>query len=503
MRTKRLSPLGFLMECLNIQTVSLSRELHVDASLVSKWKSGDRSLNSNSMYFEDIIRFIMKVSEKSDHQLLSKALSEIYPLEGLEGSSSPEPFVRKLLFSEKLTLPNLKEFTAPGIQPKIQIGSCEQNSGRRHAVLKLLDYAETLPVPGRIIFIDSEEYGWLLEDEAFVRHFAEKMNVLLGRGFSARFVIHFSSYRQRFVRFFEMCNLLLFHRNVEWFYYEYYDENVFQFSQFILDKAISLLGISAGQDNSTTMVFTDTPSIIRHWTMAESVISRCEKLFVNFPVEKCADVVEYIRVIRKRGTLYAYLPAPAFVSAQSELLSEILTGNHIDPATTDQCLIVNQRMRDIVHTQFRGLEDAPERIVQILQLEEMERRAFRTPFISCSLTLLGGRQVNVTKPQYARCLRSLADALDKHENLEIVFLSEGDNAPLPAIPEMNCWCKQNTWMVQMDQKGFRLSDEASIVNAASVTFERCIRRIPPKRKEKSSVTAYLLQLADTLERSGV
>ena len=109
----------------------------------------------------------------------------------------------------------------------------------------------------------------------------------------------------------------------------------------------------------------------------------------------------------------------------------------------------------------------------------------------------------MTKLQYARCLRSLADALDKHENLEIVFLSEGDNAPLPAIPEMNCWCKQNTWMVQMDQKGFRLSDEASIVNAASVTFERCIRRIPPKRKEKSSVTAYLLQLADTLERSGV
>lgn len=33
------------MEALNIHTVSMSRIIHVDASLVSKWKTGNRTLN--------------------------------------------------------------------------------------------------------------------------------------------------------------------------------------------------------------------------------------------------------------------------------------------------------------------------------------------------------------------------------------------------------------------------------------------------------------------------
>lgn len=519
MRTKRLSPLGYLMKCLNIQTVSLSRALHVDASLVSKWKSGDRSLSSNSVYFEQVIDYLMKESEKTSHQLLLDSLCEAYPLKDLKTATSLEPFVRNLLAARDFSISPFKELPGSPAQQTIQIAAYEKNAGRRQAISRLLDYAESIPgrdrhvrrneesqdaqtsipTPGRILFIDSEEYQWLMEDENFAVSFVKRMNGLLAQGFSARFVIHFSSYDQRFVRFFETCNLLLFHRNVEWYYYEYYDENVYQFSQFIMDKAISLLGVSVARNSSATMIFTDAPSILHHWAMAETVIERCQKLFVNFPPQKCGDVVEYIRVIRKRGTLYAYLPAPAFVSAQSDLLEEILTDNNIAPDLIKQCLVVNQRMRDLVHSQFRGLEDSPERLVQILQLEEMERRASHSPFISCSLTLLGGQPVKVTKKQYARCLRNLADSLLRHENLEIVFLSEADSVPLPAIAEMNCWCKQNTWMVQMDQEGFRLSDEASIVNAASITFERCVRRIPPNRKEKSSVIPFLLQFAQNLE----
>lgn len=499
MKTRRLSTLGFLMDRLNIPTVSLSRELHVDASLVSKWKSGDRYLNSRSIYFDQVICFLMDESEKSDHQILKKALSEIHPLEDIESLDCPEPFLRQLLSNPKLTVPDSRKTAYVESQHMAQISIFEQNSGRRKAALQLLDYAEKMPSPGQIIFIDSEEYDWLLEDETFSHNFIARLNTLLSLGFSAQFVIHFSSYRERFVRFFETCNILLFHRNVEWYYYEYYDENVFDFSLFVLDKSISLLGLSSNSSNSTTMIFTDTPSVLHHGMLAETVIARCQKLFINFEPDKCKDVVDFIRLIRKRGALYAYLPAPAFVSAKTDLLQEILQNNEIDPALAEQCIAVNKLMRDIVHTQFHGLEDYPERITQILQLEEMIKRAKSNPFISCSLTLLGGKQVKVTKHQYARCLRNLADALAKYPNLEIAFVSEKDHIPLPNIPEMNCWCKQNTWMVQMDQCGFRLSDEVSIVNAASVTLERCIRRIPPERKEKASVISFLLRFADELD----
>lgn len=499
MRTRRLSTLGFLMERMNIQTVALSRELHVDASLVSKWKSGDRELNSRSMYFDEVIRFLLKESKKSDHQLLKKALSEFYPSENVKTLDCPEPFLRKVLSNHKLTVPGNPEHSAA--QHTTQIRIFEENDGRRKAARKLLESAEKMPAPGRIIFIDSEEYDWLLEDEAFARSFIARLNALLGSGFLARFVIHYSSYRERFVRFFETCSMLLFHRNVEWYFYEYYDENVFDFSLFILDKTLSLLGLSGNNSSSVTMMFTDSQSVLHHGMLAETVIARCQKIFMKFASDKCMDVVDYIRLIRKRGTLYSYLPAPAFVSAKEDLLRDILVDNSIEPAVIDQCLTINKMLRDIVNTQFHGLEDDPERIIQILQLEELVQNAKDEPFISCSLTLLGGKQVRVSKKQYARCLRDLADTLEEYPHLEIALVSAKDRIPLPNIPEMNCWCKQNTWMVQMDKRGFRLSDEASIVNAASIILERCIRRIPPERKEKASVISFLLEFADELEKN--
>lgn len=500
MKKRRLSILGFLMEQLNIQTVSLSRELHVDASLVSKWKSGDRALNSNSVYFEEIIAYLISESEKSKHRILRDAISQVYPMENINEEESWASVLRQLLSGSSLSSASIDHSPKAFAGIPTPIHTFAKNEGRRKAVGQLLDYAEQLPSPGQFIFIDSEEYKWLLEDIAFSKAFVKRMNALLGKGFTAQFVIHFSAYRERFVQFFEICSLLLFHRNASWYYYEYYDENALRSSIFSLEKAVSLLGLSAAENESFTMLFSDTPSVVEHVTLASSIIGKCEKLFINFPPDKCKDVVEYIRVIRKRGAIYAYLPAPAFVSSNMELLWEILSDNEIEPELIEHCLQVNRSMRDMVHSQFSGLLDLPERIIQIFQLEKMERGFLSSSVESLSLTLLGGKQVKVSREQYAKCLRDLVVSLQKHENFEIVFLSEADSVSLPNIDEINCWCKQNTWMVQMDQDGFRLSDEVSIVNAASITFERCLRKIPPERKEKDSVIKLLNTMAEKLEQ---
>ena len=52
MTEKKLSTLGYLMDRLCLSTAGLARRLHVDASLVSKWRSGSRRLNVKSVYFE-------------------------------------------------------------------------------------------------------------------------------------------------------------------------------------------------------------------------------------------------------------------------------------------------------------------------------------------------------------------------------------------------------------------------------------------------------------------
>lgn len=496
---KLLSPLGFLLESLSITTVSLSRELHVDASLVSKWKSGKRQLKSNSIYFDSIVDFIIDESEKSNHHILARSLSEIFPMDKIDKTDDLEPFVRTVLSKNELINNITSDITSDGINHCVKVSSYEQNEGRRQAISKLLNFAESMPTPGKIVFIDSDEYEWLLEDDNFAFKFCKRMRSLLNKGFKAKFVIHFYSYKKRLVKFFDKFSLLVFHPNIEWYYHEYYDENALHLSQFIIDKSISLLGVSASQNSSTTMVFTDSSSIIKHWSMAESVINCSNELFIKFDTDRCREVVDYVNVIRKRGTVYSYLPSPAFVSTSSDIIHEILVDNNVSDKNIERCIELNKSMKNMIKSQYHGLYDIPERIVYLFHLEELVKRARSSQFISCSLSLMSEKPIKVSKLQYSKALRELAISLQKYDNLEIVLVSENDKVPLPAVPEMNCWCKQNTWLIQMSKDGFRISDEVSIVNATSIALEKSIRMVPASRRNKEYVIPLLMNLSDELE----
>lgn len=495
MKKKSLSTLGYIMECLGIQTVSMSRSLHVDASLVSKWKTGDRNLSEKSIYFNNIVDYILEQSEKSSYEYLKNALMDLYPHKEITDNSHIESLLRKALVSTKSRETSKEQQILLEGAKVVPALIFEENSGRRTAITKLLDYAESMTVPGEIIFFDSEEFNWLLEDQKFSEQFTERIENLLQNGFHAKFVIHYSSYRERLIRLFNACSPLIFHRNVEWYYYEYYDETILNFSLFILNRAVSLLGLSAENANSTTMVFTDNSLVIRHEVLTNNVINQCKRLFNSFNPSQISEVVNNIYQFSRKNAFYSFLPAPAFMSVKEDLLKEILDNNDIDEENSQKCLELNNKLREVTSCYFSKKETSKEPFIHIFQLEEMIKRAKTRPFISGSLTLLGGKSVKILPQQYAQVLRDLAEGLTKHDNMQIVLVSEKDSISLPA---MNFWCKQNIWMVQMDNEGFRLSDEIGIVNAASTALERCIKKVPPERKEKAAVRQYLLDLANEL-----
>lgn len=60
MKNRTLSMVGFFIDSLHIKTVSMAAALHVDASLISKWKSGKRILTDKSMYFDDVIAYFLE-----------------------------------------------------------------------------------------------------------------------------------------------------------------------------------------------------------------------------------------------------------------------------------------------------------------------------------------------------------------------------------------------------------------------------------------------------------
>ncbi len=497
MKKKSPTTFGYIMKCLNIQTVSMARALHVDASLISKWKNGDRTLSSKSIYFNDVIDYLLEQSTNTMHQNLQDALLALYPNIILEDETKIEHYLRLAINSKKtlqqsVSLP-LSEKNTNSITTLV----FERNEGRREAVERLLDFAESMESSGNLLFVENEDFHWLIENPTFAKKIANRIEALIHKGFHATFVLYYSSRHTHFTTFFDYCSSLIYHRNVDWYCHSYYDDVVINFSFVILNEAISLLGSSSKQTASSTLVFHDPSLVLTHQLMCQHIIEQSTPLFEEFRISQSYDVLNEISHFRKKGTLYSCLPAPAFLSVQKDLLEEILEDNDLPDKTIKHCIGINRSLRHVMEQYFSpSSKYYNEPFIYIFRLEELIRRGHQEKLRSRSLTLTCGTPVFVKKAHFAQELRYLAHKLQKHPNLQVALVSEKDDIVLPAI---NCWCKKDTWMVQMNKSGFRISSEYNIVSAASSQWEHCLRSVPAERRDNIPVSHFLLELATDIE----
>ena len=519
MTERKLSTLGYLMDRLGLSTAALARRLHVDASLVSKWRSGSRRLSAKSVYFDEVCRMLLEQNPMA----LTDALRSLVPLEepkreegergkrgdgslseaegiwgtegisGTGGSSGTEELLYRVLNDRHFTVPKAFTIRAEALCTA-EIAIYTSGEGRRQAISDLLEIAEAMETPGELFYVDSEQTGWLLEDTAYAREWVVRMVRLLDRGFVFKAALHFSVSVDKFVAFFQLCSPLIFHRNARWYYHQYYDENIYWFSFFILEHAMSIAGMSMSPEQTSATVYTDAYSILQHRNVVEMVLTSCRPMFSDLSMGLGAEAARMLREQGRAGeTLFSYLPAPAFMSAGEQLFDDILRDNEITGAAASRLREINRQLRGLVENQLTGGQGE---FIQILQLGEMEHRA-DTCFISTSLSLLGKRKVVVSPAHYARGLRELALRLEAFPSYRLFLAADADDIRLPA---MNCWCRGTSWMVQMDCEGFRLCREPTLCGAAYTTLEQGWRRVPPGRKDPAAVRAVLERLIERLEK---
>ena len=276
MTERKLSTLGYLMDRLGLSTAALARRLHVDASLVSKWRSGSRRLSAKSVYFDEVCRMLLEQNPMA----LTDALRSLVPLEepkreegergkrgdgslseaegiwgtegisGTGGSSGTEELLYRVLNDRHFTVPKAFTIRAEALCTA-EIAIYTSGEGRRQAISDLLEIAEAMETPGELFYVDSEQTGWLLEDTAYAREWLVRMVRLLDRGFVFKAALHFSVSVDKFVAFFQLCSPLIFHRNARWYYHQYYDENLYWFSFFILEHAMSIAGMSMSPEQTS------------------------------------------------------------------------------------------------------------------------------------------------------------------------------------------------------------------------------------------------------------
>lgn len=494
MKSKNFSVLGHIMNGMNIQTTAMAQALHVDTSLISKWRTGTRQLTKHSVYFDDVINYILANDDNNLDTSLISVLKDLFPHEKFDDTQSIEHHLRYALSNE-----SLKEIAPThqqifGNVKTVPVIVFNENDGRREALSKIFDYADSIVEPAEITFLDFEEFKWIWKSPTFTQEFVKRLNRLLKKDFHATFIIHYSSSKENFRNFFNVCSSILFNRNVDWYYCQYYDECIINSSFVIINHAISMMSLSAGDTSSNAMIFTDKNIVIQHEKIVKDTLKSCYPLFKDYEPFEVSKIIEDIPRFKDREFFLAFLPVPAFIGVNESLLREILMTNRIDDNTITNIMNLNYYFRKIANIYYS--QNLNSNSILIFQLEKMLERTYKSNFISNSLSICCNREIIVQKQYYAMELRNLANELQTNSNLRIVLASEKDYISLPSI---NCWCMKNSYMLQMTKKGFRVCNENIAVNVASDSLEQCICRIPPERKEKSSVINFLLRLANDLE----
>lgn len=480
---KPLTSLGYLMERLGISSAMLAKELHLDASLVRKWKRGSRSLSRRLPYFQEVLQFFWDWGQHDSCRMLLSALQEIHPTACF--SDKEEFFV---------LLSDILEGGAPCVPAapadrratgRVEVTLYDRTRGHRYAMDALLKMAEMMDRPGHLIFIESELFSWLLDDKEYCALWCRRLYALLNRGFTATIALHFTLQNDLFSLFFVKCSPLLFHRNIEWYAHNFYDDNIYYFSFAVLEHSMSIMTIPLADNQSTSMVFTDSYSVQQHKNVAATVLRSCRRIFRNFSAIQARSFIELFKRWPPLGdVLYTFLPVPAMIYAEEGLLRRILSNNNVSESVFSNCLEMN-RMLHAMFAQHRK-DLAITSIWEIFQIEEMERR-INEGFISCSLSLLGLDHIIVERREYAQALENIVGYLKKYPWFNVALVSEKDQL----LPNMNCWCMKSCWTAQMDDEGLRFCDEPTFSTATSTALEISLRQIPAARKNKTDVEAIL------------
>ena len=476
-KKQALSAIGALLEAMEIPCVTLARAVHVDASLVSKWKSGERRPGPDSAYFAQINDFFVEPERRSR---LKAALRTFYPQDKLDSDGEIKERLESFLcgFDDAGNVRG----DAPDECGSVSVRIFEHSAGRRDAVSTLLSAAEAMDTPGCIYCVDAEQYEWLLEDAEYAAQWVKRMLALLDRGSTAHFVVHFRPGADPFLRFFNVCGSLLFHRNMKWYRHRYYDDENYWFSFFTLENAISVMGMAMDGQHSYTTLFRDRLSVMNHRAVVNAVIKGCEPFFEDFGADRCAEAAARLENAASGGRLWVYLPVPALVCSRSEIIDRILKGcGETEPERAKIKTLAARFKRALKKA---SPEDGVHRggVRLIFQYDRMIG-CISDPFLSCSLSLFAQRPVRAPLNDIAAAFEELAGRLESASYGSAALTTEQD---FSQISEMNCWCLEDKWLIQMDRSGFRFCDEAVIVSAATVVLEKAWRKIPPQRKDMSA-----------------
>lgn len=476
------SRLDFLMDAMGITGRQMAAAIHVDPSLISKWRNNHRLLSYRSIH-------LLKIAEYFIAYDCSPPLREILKAYGSkEDWDNQEELLSWLC--RWLTDPRPLPVTALGHSINHSRYSHDAsytvylgNDGRREAVLRFLDYILTLPQGQQLYLMSQEDMAWLIEDRDFLAVWQDRLIQLLKKKHKIK-IIHWVD------RNVNRLNSIIRHwlplhltGGIESWFFPKYSNSPFQATLFILENDLVITGMSSPnpKDHRYTAVFRDPATIKQCQWMFSTYLCDCHPLIEVCPKTKMKRMLgKTTGTIHTGETAYLIWEPLSFLTMSKDLLTGILARNNLEDHLLKECQEYHRQVAVDFSRTFRLL----------CNLDSL-RKALQASQVLCEeLTDITGRPVLVSREDMIQHVHELIESLRINEGLKVAFFSTLGGSPV------SLWLRDSdmvfAWSKELPYAA--AVSEPTVVEAFYRYYDELWESVPRVNRDPARVIAELLKL---------
>lgn len=429
MKEKSYTQLSLILDHLFIPSKTLASAIHVDASMISRWRSNKRKLNNKSEHYSNIINFILYWDERINYQNIITFLVDYYPRNSYETRSDVYKAIDMWLSEQSISPSASSDHPLiPSPASTIQINTLNTITEKKNALLYMLDVALSLSDNRNLYILMDTSADKLLNDDNFYEKWIERLKILATRDVSIHFVYSGYFFGSSIINMDNFLNLC-FSQN----YHAYYmtKSGGHPFMLCVLEETFAITNFIyiPEEKNPAFFTFTDRKLLYRFRQYYLNQLNNCQQFvnYSNYPYN-FFDRADFSKDEDRR--LCCYDPTPFLFPVPPELFEELLDFNRFDTQTKAS---VMKRYMSIIYRPFMTA-DNPYTHNLILDINEMKKvLGSADNIIMCKI--LTEDEILIPRSFFSKYIETILDFIRAHMDGNKppfdVFLITDSDATLP------------------------------------------------------------------------
>ncbi|HSL93776.1 MAG TPA: hypothetical protein VK905_04165 [Bacillota bacterium] len=497
MKKPNTSRLATMMNFLGVTGRELANVLHVDYSLVSKWRNNSRRLSSKSNHLTRAAEYFLAKDRDADYFHVRKALGDSY-----EDVSSADVDTLQAYLVRWLSETAVIGAYAPIIRsdPKSHVYTAQfdvydGNEGRRNAVTRFLDYALSLPQAQELLLLSQEDMSWMLEDAQFLESWRGKLLELVAR--KAAITIVHTLDRDLHDLTSVLTQWLPLHmsgRLRSYFHPRYMDAST-KHSFFVIKGHAAVAGSQTSLPDAVryTSYYTDVASVAQLEAVYRAFLGECRQLFEPRPLQSADSLLDIWHTgLSRHNDTYLLAVSPVLPVLPTSIVAMSLTETGIAGASLER---LTRRHEELSNAFIYGLETGKNR--HTYDFSVLQRGVSAGGVVSAELSLLAGTPVYLNQTHMRMLVDHLVTMLTTHDNFEIAFATPDLQSTIPGV---RLWAQENRAAVATTISGDRFgpfaitATEPTVVSALYLYCENAWLSLPRVNRSREHVLDKLYRL---------